>query len=179
MSKSERGFTAFVIALIGLLLVLFAMIAGHMKEFGASSLFQTYPGLIVAMASGFLGATFSMLLQSRNRASEGTLDDVSAASSWRTLTVRGSVGLGGAVILYFFFRSGLLDGNLWPDLNELGFDQLVEKVGENQIPFGLWVVPNEDWCLLIIWCFIAGFSETFVPNILVQTQARSTTTASP
>ena len=119
------------------------------------------------MASGFFGATFSMLLQSRKRASEGSLEDLSAASSWTTLTVRASVGLGAAAILYFFFRSGLLEGSLWPDLSKLEFHP-GELVRES-------LVPNRHWCLLIIWCFIAGFSETFVPNILTQTEAKSET----
>lgn len=131
-------------------------------------LFGTYPGLLVAMASGLFGASFSMLTQSRKRAAEGSLEDVSAAANWRTLGVRASVGLGAAAILYFFFRSGLLEGNLWPDLSLLGFEPLNTT--------GNAIVPNEHWCLLIIWCFIAGFSETFVPNILQKTEKKAETT---
>lgn len=173
MSKSTVMFAGFVTAVVLFFMVLLATIAGHREEFGAGSFFLTYPGLIVAMASGFFGATFSMLLQTRNRASQGNLEDVSAASSWTTLTVRGSVGLGAAAILYFFFRSGLLDGNLWPDLDELGFDPLGAVIEGEDVDPQRRVVPNEDWCLLIIWCFIAGFSETFVPNILTRTETRS------
>ena len=140
----------------------FSMVASSRQEFSAEHLFRTYPGLIVAMASGFFGATFSMLLQSRNRASQGTLEDLSAASSWTTLTVRGAVGLGAAAILCtFFFRSGLIDGNLWPDIDKLGFDMLGEVKEGDKVDLARQLVANEDWCLLIIWCFVAGFSETF------------------
>jgi hypothetical protein len=125
------------------------------------------------MSAGFFGATFSMLWNSRNRASQGTLEDLSAACSWTTLTVRGAVGLGAAAILYFFFRSGLLDGNLWPDINELGFDMLGETKEGEKVDLERQLVANEDLCLLIIWCFLAGFSETLVPNILVQTEKAS------
>jgi hypothetical protein len=165
MKRSTAGFAFFVIIAATAFISVFSSIASSPNsEFEAESFFRTYPGLVVAMASGFFGATFSMLLQCRKRASEGTLEDLSIASSWTTLTVRGSVGLGAAAILYFFFRSGLLGGNLWPDLGKLDFD-----------PFGstaVALVPNQHWCLLIIWCFIAGFSETFVPNILTQTETR-------
>src|SRR5205085_2549579 len=97
-----------------------------------------------------------------------TLEDLLTACSWRTLIVRGSVGLGGAAIFYFFFRSRLLEGNLWPNLTKLGFEPLVSAG-----PDGL--VPNQDWCLLVIWCFLAGFSETLVPSILSNTEKKATT----
>jgi hypothetical protein len=165
MRNSTAAFALFVAAMAVFLIAVFAKIAGNPHAaFGAESFLRTYTGLIVAMASGFFGAAFSMLLQSQRRASQGTLEDLSAASSWTTLTVRGSVGLGAAAILYFFFRSGLLEGTLWPDLGKLAFDAV-----ENNETF---LVPNQQWCLLIIWCFIAGFSETFVPNILAQTEAK-------
>jgi hypothetical protein len=169
MRRSTVFFAFFVVVAATIFIAVFSRIASSPEsEFGAESFFRTYPGLVVAMVSGFFGATFSMLLQCRRRAAEGTLEDLSVASSWTTLTVRGCVGLGAAAILYFFFRSGLLEGNLWPDLGALGFD-----------PFGSTaaaLVPNQHWCLLIIWCFIAGFSETFVPNILAQTETKSETT---
>jgi len=41
---------------------------------GWAFLFRTYPGLIVALASGFFGATFSMLLQTQRRTTEASLD---------------------------------------------------------------------------------------------------------
>lgn len=123
---------------------------------------QNYPGLLVAMTTGFFGATFSMLVQSSKRATEGSLDDLRSAAHWPTLVVRASVGLGAASILYFFFESELLGGNLWPDLKELDFHN--------------GVVPNQHWCLLIIWSFVAGFSETFVPNILHRTEEKVNTT---
>ena len=125
-----------------------------------------YPGLIVGLASGFFGATFSMLLHTQRRTSEGTLEDLHSACAWRTLIVRGSVGLGGAAILYFFFRSGLLAGNLWPDLSKLGYEALA-GVGSDGL------VPNQHWCLLVIWCFLGGFSETLVPNILTKTEEKA------
>ena len=162
MSKSTVAFACIVIGIAVAFLTLFATIAGK-QEFEAEHLFRTYPGLIVAMASGFFGATFSMLLQSRNRALQGTLEDLNAASGWTALTVRGAVGLGAAAILYFF--------------SEVVYS--TEPCGQTSTnsPSTCWgseggkvirtsVVANEDWCLLIIWCFLAGFSENSRPKHL-------------
>ena len=77
-------------------------------------------------------------------------------------------GLGDAAILYFFFRSGLLGGNLWPDLSKLAYDAL-----EQRGPTAL--VPSQHWWLLVIWCFLGGFSETLVPNILTRTEQKAST----
>jgi hypothetical protein len=131
------------------------------------ALVHAYTGLLIAMFSGFLGATFSMLIQSQRRAAVGTLEDLVAAGNWYSLAVRGAVGLGAAVILYFFFKSGLLEGSLWPNLGELGFAAVKDGPGL--------YVPNQNWCLLVIWCFIGGFSETFVPSILNKTEDKGST----
>jgi uncharacterized integral membrane protein len=159
------------VVICSLLAVLLLVLVLNMNASGQQAwvfMFRTYPGLVVALASGFFGATFSMLLQTQRRTAEASLDDLSSASSWRTLMVRSSVGLGGAAILYFFFRSGLLGGNLWPDLSLLAYEPLATRgtVG---------LVPNQHWCLLVIWCFLGGFSETLVPNILSRTEEKAST----
>ena len=164
--RNWSSFTLVVAAIVGVLVfVLTRLYAASNGQLGAGFWFRTYPGLIVALASGFFGATFSMLLHTQRRTSEGTLEDLSSACSWRTLIVRGSVGLGGAAILYFFFRSGLLAGNLWPDLGKLGYEALADSSER--------LVPNQQWCLLVIWCFLGGFSETLVPNILTKTEEKA------
>lgn len=157
----------FVLSLLVFVLAQLYSVSG--VEYGAAFPFRTYPGLMVGLSAGFFGATFSMLLQTQRRTSEAiTLDALRAASSWRTLIVRGSVGLGAAAILYFFFRSGLMAGNLWPDLSRLSFDALAGGGADG-------LVPNQHWCLLVIWCFLAGFSETLVPNILSKTEQKAST----
>lgn len=173
MLVTTRSITWVIVAsfLALLFFVLFQLVPAAEGKYGWEFPFRTYPGLLVALSAGFFGATFSMLLQSQRRTSDAvSLDDLRAASSWRTLIVRGSVGLGGAAILYFFFRSGLLDGNLWPNLTELAFEPLV-----NAGPRG-GLVPNQNWCLLVIWCFLAGFSETLVPSILSSTEKKASIT---
>jgi len=167
LSRYLSWFGVFATAVIALLLfVLLQVYHATEGQLGAASWFRTYPGLIVALAAGFFGATFSMLLQTQRRASEGTLEDLSNQCSWRTLMVRSFFGIGGAAILYFFFSSGLLEGSLWPKLPELAYQELVDKTSGG-------LVANKEWCLLVIWCFLGGFSETLVPNILRDTEAKA------
>ena len=152
-------FVAFAI-----LVVLFALDA-FFFETGPDGPFVQFTGLVVAMCAGLFGAAFSMLIQIQKRVSQGTLEDLEGGADWQALFIRGAFGVGAAMIVYFFFRSGLLQGSLWPVLTELALDPLKNS--------NVFKVPNQDVCLLMIWCFIAGFSETFVPNILVRTESRT------
>jgi hypothetical protein len=156
-NKTHQGWLPYI---LGNLVLLAVLIFAAYKRFYLP--FIVYPGLFIAMSAGLLGANFSMLIQSQRRCAEGSLEELIAASSWYTLLVRGCVGLGGAVIIYFFFESGLLEGNLWPDLNDLGFREISGTTAK--------YVPNQNVCLLVIWCFLAGFSETLVPAVLEKTE---------
>ena len=77
---------------------------------------------------------------------------------WVMLLSRALIGTGAGCVLYFFLRSGLLGGSAFPQLTTL------DTAGE---------VPRKDLALLIIWCFIAGFSEKLVPSILEKTESRA------
>ncbi len=135
-------------------------------------------GLMVAMTTGLFGATFFMLIQLQQRISEGGLTDARDMWTWPMLLLRCIVGVGAAAILYFFFNSGLLEGSLWPRLEYLSFQvvRLADDVSKADPAIartteGMFV-PNREWALLIVWSFIAGYSQTLVPNLLLNTEGR-------
>lgn len=128
-----------------------------------------YTGLVATCSAGTFGAAFSQLVHMRKRISESTLDDIRVAYRYETILTRVLVGYGGALILYFLLRSDILIGTIWPDLTKLGFNEIVVDKG---IALGN-MVPNRDLCLLMVWSFIAGFSENFVPAMLTRTEARA------
>ena len=160
----QNAWNLFWFGLGAIVLMVVVLIAHSLAGSEPITIFRAYTGLLVGMSAGLFGAAFSMLTQSQRRASQGTLDDVDMAVEWHTLVIRGAFGIGAATILYFFFQSGLLEGSLWPRLYALG----VHDVGSSKVL----KVPNRDLSLLVIWCFIAGFSENFVPSVLVRTENR-------
>ncbi len=137
-----------------------------------------YAGLVLAMATGCFGATFFMLANIQSRLTDSLDLDVRDMWSWPMIFLRCAVGVGAASILYFFFETGLLTGSIWPDLNRIGFSDVFSNASapESKSTVHSVLVPNRDLALLIVWSFIAGYSQTLVPNILVRTERTSSNT---
>jgi hypothetical protein len=75
-----------------------------------------------------------------------------------------SLFLGGilAFVIYGLFLSGLLQGTLFPRFNsiDLGYG------GVGNMLMSVAPDTNMDAAKAIIWAFIAGFSEKYIPNII-------------
>ena len=112
--------------------------------------------LVIAALAGTWGATFSMLGSLKGRLEASGLDDMKLMRPWVMLVSRALIGTGAGCVLYFLVRSGLLGGQAFPNIDNLGNAQEAPK----------------NLALLIIWCFIAGFSEKLVPSILEKSAAR-------
>lgn len=136
--------------------------------------------LWTALTAGFFGAMFSRLtfLQSNwNLLSLGALRD--ARDIWSIL-LRGAVGMTGAVVVYYFLLAGVVDGALFPKFDQIGLQQLyvparatATEAGAadplGPVPLRL-ILPNTHLALLVVWSFLAGFSERLVPSILQSTE---------
>ena len=121
--------------------------------------------LWIAGLSGTWGATFSMLATLKSRLDQSTFDDLKLMKAISLLLSRVAIGAGAASILFFFLLSGLLGGTAFPTL-----------VGaQASATDGL---PAKELALLIVWCFIAGFSEQLIPGLLASTEARAGAAAS-
>ncbi len=145
--------------------------------------------LFTALSAGLFGAFFSRLSALQSNANTLSLDALAEAKRPLYLLFRGIVGMSGALFVFFFLQSGLIEGNLFPKFKELGFT-VVEWPSEVQpspgnkngaqppsttptasvtgLPWRI-VLPSESLALLIVWSFLAGFSERLVPNILSST----------
>jgi hypothetical protein len=100
--------------------------------------------------------------------------------------VRMMYGMIGAIIFYFMLRANLVAGSIFPDLSKIGIgEQIVWKLTDQglasvqangtYVPAGLTILaPTLDLAKLLVWSFIAGFSERLVPDSLAQTESRAT-----
>ena len=80
------------------------------------------------------------------------------------------VGMIGAVVIYLVFAAGLLEGDLFPKFKCLhdscaAFEDFIQH----------WSPADpEAYAKAIVWGFIAGFSERFVPDILNRMSSENT-----
>lgn len=66
-----------------------------------------------------------------------------------------------ALALYLLFMGGVLSGGLFPDFECSGDDFTSYRAFADCNP-----TTNADVALAMVWAFVAGFAENFVPNIL-------------
>lgn len=168
--------------------------------FGAFLLYQIFPGyeftnrvdkivshfpnygLYTAVSFGFLGALFSRFLQLQKDYVNVPLDDAEAYYRKENISLRLFVGTVAAMIVYFFAASGLLEGSIVPDVRELAYENVRGTLldgntsvnGKTVLGSSLVdaLVPAKNLALLVVWAFIAGFSEQLVPDLLSSTATR-------
>lgn len=156
-----RVYITFLFALTCFMTGLLLTLATHLNtdlfgHMGASAF-----GL--SIVSGVFGAGFSMVALFNHRVAPAALDDMEALKEWPNLFLRLGFGAGAGMVLYFIFQADLLQGILFPEIETLALSQIAG--GDNETPLGL-NVPNRDTAALIVWSFVAGFSESFVPSLL-------------
>ena len=131
--------------------------------------------LYSTLTAGLFGAFFSRLQSLQTDWNKLSLGQARDARDWRSILLRGAVGMGGALVLYFFLQSGLVKSPLFPDFDSLALSQFLSPAtvdtpgvrGLSQIRL---ILPNAALASLVIWSFIAGFSERLVPGILAATE---------
>ena len=136
-------------------------------------------GFIIALLTGFFGASFFMLVELQKTIDDSHLVSIQTLWTWPIIWLRCSVGIGGACILFFFFETDLLGGTIWPDLNQINITSNKPEATKND-DSGLTItskittiyVPNKNLSLLVVWSFLAGYSQSLVPRILDNTQKR-------
>ena len=131
-------------------------------------------GLFTALMAGCLGAFFSRLMMLQRNWPNMALEELCSNTEWSYALLRAGVGMCGALILYYFFHSGLIDGSLFPHIDKLSVRLLPTENGTVQMAF---TAPSKDLALLTVWCFLGGFSEVLVPGLLAKTEGQLAETA--
>lgn len=124
-----------------------------------------FAGFIYMLSAGFLGASFSMLTSQRQAVRVRSIEAMEVLSGLPMMFLRLMVGAGAAAILYFFFEAGIVSGSVFPSLSSIGFSE----IESNTLPARNWsLVPNPALSLMMIWGFLAGFSEKLVSTMLAR-----------
>lgn len=118
--------------------------------------------IIITIASGFLGASFSMLVGLKGQLAAASMEDLKILHRQGYILKRAFIGVGAALIAYFLIQSGLL--------NNLINSELLPVLPVEDTPDMIKSYKNIS--SLIIWSFIAGFSEILVPNLLIGIENR-------
>ena len=128
-----------------------------------------FTGWIYACASGLFGATFFMLYELHSRLLTCRSNELRDLWTFKMIGLRCAVGVGAATVLYFFLQTDLLGDGIWPDIGEIGFapkGQATPWAPVGQAEFRL---PNKETASLVVWSFLAGYSQSLVPSILSRT----------
>jgi hypothetical protein len=132
--------------------------------------------LFTALTAGLLGAFASRLNGIQKQWANMNLDEVFMQREWSYTFLRAGVGVCGALIVYVFLRSGILEGAMFPNFKELKIDLIIVNPDAASMTFGM---PSKDLALFTVWCFVAGFSETLVGSVLKSTEQQFTEAATP
>jgi hypothetical protein len=131
---------------------------------------------------GAFGAYFSRLIDISMYSGRFSTIELESAGTWRNLFLRGAVGILGAFVLFLFLKSGLVQGNMFPNFKEMGLDFIsyngsadggtdaAAKAASLLETMHL-IMPSNALALLAMWSFLAGFSERLVPSILANTES--------
>jgi hypothetical protein len=174
------------IALAALLTVLIAgaylVSAGRGDAVGATS----WMVLITGILGGFIG------LQRRLKAMEHD-DLLLLARSWVYVLLSPLVGGILSLLLFILFISGLVEGDLFPKFAadalsidggnlfpQCATDASGSDAGDSLMKLvQIHAVGYEDYAKLVFWCFLAGYSEKFVTNIISRFESGTSEEGNP
>lgn len=137
--------------------------------------------VLAAVASaGALGAFFSRAMRFQSDLPTLSFDLVIQNYVARMLRLRLLYGVIGAVVFYFFIRGSFVGGNLFPNLlpgmvseQTTWMLHTLVKGQTLDVPTATDLSPTSEFAKLLVWSFLAGFSERLVPDTLSQLEQKS------
>jgi hypothetical protein len=133
---------------------------------------------------GLLGAYFSRLLQFQATLKFISVDELTQLpASWSLLLRLGS-GMIGAIVFFILLCSGLVDGDFFPNMGQIGVAHMTEwgikvtatvaRLENGEAMSGVTTASATiEEAKLFVWSFIAGFSERLLPATLESTEGRA------
>jgi hypothetical protein len=162
------GMCAFALLITPYVLIYVLSALGQVKWVESWSWIPLYS----ALTAGLFGALFSRLLYLQQRWDTLTVGGLKDAGEFTSIFLRGCVGMTGAVIVSFFLMSKVVNGALFPVFEDIGLDHIPKSSAAGASGFASFhlIFPSKDLALLIVWSFLAGFSERLIPTVLQDTE---------
>lgn len=147
------------------------IIVGSLSVF--ATLIQNMPVAPVVVFAGAVGGIMStqQRLQSSNLGT-GTIKSSEITNYGLSLLVSPITGAIFALVLYLLIAGGAIEGIIFPHFHG----------GPARVPTTFWdfikgqaILPDssKDFALLLVWSFVAGFAERFVPDTIDRLVSRS------
>lgn len=162
--KERARMSTRVTVLLGMILVVVGVAVAWSVAGGA--FYAPVP--LVVMLAGASGGIVSMQQRYYSWTHDNDpMDNVAQlVQGWSAILLSMTGGAIFAVVLYFVFRARFIEGNLVP-----GFQDGKLVGGVKELLHGA-LVTQADYAKLVIWSFIAGFAERFVPDTLSRIVSR-------
>jgi hypothetical protein len=156
----------------------------YFKGYSGYRLLITFSTLIAVVFTGVMGAFVSM--QQRLQNVPHHADPIYSLSllthGWLSIFLSPISGAIFAALLYLFFTGGLLEGTIFPKMitPATNSDEAPTIMELTNFVIGTGPKSGKDFALLLIWSFIAGFAERFVPDTIMRliSQKKNTEAAS-
>lgn len=128
--------------------------------------------LLHAVFTGALGASYSTLTSVKSYPEDIPMERIQTLCSKGYILSRILIGLCASLVLVFFFHAEIFSSTLIPRLNVENIKSLTTDVDTQTHPIQFFIL-NKNFALLTVYCFLAGFSEKFVPNLLNKMEEKS------
>lgn len=167
--RAIRTISNRLLIFLGVLVSIFIPAAIYLYHNKGSVLISTP---LMALGVGFIGGFVGL----QRRIKQMSDDDITLlAHSWVYICLSPLVGGILAMLTYVLFISGLLAGHLFPKFVPDASAPSVEGLG------AIFQIHGEaaDYAKLMFWCFLAGFSERFVTDIISRFESRASDNDKP
>jgi hypothetical protein len=129
--------------------------------------------LVLVAMLGMLGAYFSRVLSFNATLASLSFDDVMKGYVGRMLRIRLIYGMIGALVFYFLLRGGIVAGSVFPAFEVArGSGNAMPPGTDPRTMLGL-LAPDADFAKLLVWSFIAGFSERLVGDAISRAESQA------
>ncbi|HEY7556767.1 MAG TPA: hypothetical protein VIH18_18360 [Candidatus Binatia bacterium] len=164
-AERMRGrLSKWIVGLTGLVVAVFVAIAIYITAFEVQ---VTTPTIVIVIFMGTLGGFVSTQLRLQSSPSQGEpIENLARLDhGWLGILVSPISGAIFAVVLYMLFAGSFLEGSLFPKIATPAEEY---TGGINFGEFAVATGPETGFAYakLIVWSFVAGFAERFVPDAL-------------